>query len=98
MHSVEKSAKTLDEAVRLALYELDCSEEQVNIEVLEEPGKRLFGFLGAKEARVRVTKKKPPAGSPPQMPGRPVKRWNFLRKMLGKPPLTLRKVRRKKNC
>lgn len=57
MRSVEKSAKSLDEAIQLALRELGCGKEDVNIEILEEPGKRLFGLLGAKVARVRVTLK-----------------------------------------
>ena len=57
MRSVEKSAKTLEEAIRLALLELGCREEEATIQVLEEPGKRLFGILGAREARVRVTEK-----------------------------------------
>lgn len=83
MHSVEKSAKTLDEAVRLALYELDCSEEQVNIEVLEEPGKRLFGFLGAKEARVRVTKKEAAGREPAANAGTAGEKEEFSPKNVG---------------
>lgn len=51
---VEKSAKTVDEAVRLALIELGLHKDEVEIEVLEEGSRGLFG-LGAKDAVVKVT-------------------------------------------
>lgn len=50
---LEKSAKTVDEAVDEALKELNVSKEEVDIEVLEEPTKGLLG-IGAKPALVRV--------------------------------------------
>ena len=50
---LEKSAKTVDEAVDEALKELNISKEEVDIEVLEEPTKGLLG-IGAKPALVRV--------------------------------------------
>lgn len=52
---VEKTAKTVEEAVTLALEELDVTEDQVEIEVLEEGSKSLLGIRKAKEAKVRVT-------------------------------------------
>jgi spoIIIJ-associated protein len=52
---IEKSAKTVEEAVNLALEELDATEDQVEIEVLEEGSKSLLGIRKAKEAKVRVT-------------------------------------------
>lgn len=55
MKSVVKTAKTVEEAVSLALLELNADKEDVTIEVLEEPSKGLFGFIGAKEAKVKVT-------------------------------------------
>ena len=51
---VEKIGKTVDEAVRMALEELNVSKDCVTIEVLEEPTKGLLG-LGAKPALVRVS-------------------------------------------
>jgi spoIIIJ-associated protein len=54
MTSVEKTAKTVDEAVQLALTELGVPRERAQVEVLEE-GRPLFGILGAAQARVRVT-------------------------------------------
>ncbi len=54
MRTVKKSAKTVDEAVMLALAELKVSKDDVTIDVLEEGSKGLFG-LGAKDAVVQVT-------------------------------------------
>ncbi len=54
MESVEVSARTVDEAIDIALQELGLKRSQVSIEVLT-PGKAgLFGF-GGEQARVRVT-------------------------------------------
>ena len=53
---IEKTGKTVEEAVELALTELNVTEENVNIEVLEEPAKGLLG-IGAKPALVKVTLK-----------------------------------------
>lgn len=55
MNVVEKSAKSIDEAVEQALSELGLKPEQVEVEVLEQPAKALFGFIGGRQARVRVT-------------------------------------------
>ncbi len=54
--SVIKSAKTVSAAVELALQELGLSENQVNVEILEEGSRGLFG-LGSKDATVKVTSK-----------------------------------------
>ncbi|MBQ1336346.1 MAG: protein jag [Selenomonadaceae bacterium] len=53
---VEKTGKTVEEALRSALLELGASEDQVSYEVLAHPSKGIFGF-GAKPARIRVTRK-----------------------------------------
>ncbi len=52
--SIEKSAKTVDEAVRLALLELGLTKKDVKVEVLDE-GKGGFLGIGAKDAIVKVT-------------------------------------------
>ncbi|MCX7779376.1 MAG: protein jag [Negativicutes bacterium] len=57
MTPLEKTGKTVEDAVNSALAELGVSLERVEVEVLEEPSKGLFGFLGSKPARVRVTLK-----------------------------------------
>ena len=54
--SLEKSAKTLEEAVNLCAKELGVSREELEIEVIEEGSRGLFG-IGAKEAVVRATAK-----------------------------------------
>jgi len=72
MESVEVSAKTVDDAIEIALEELGLRRSQANIEVLT-PGKPgLFG-LGGEQARVRVTALDDadvarPAEAPAEMP------------------------------
>ena len=51
---VEKTGKTVQEAVNLALGELNASLDNTDIEVLDEGSKGLFG-IGSKVAKVRVT-------------------------------------------
>lgn len=55
MKYVIKSAKTVEEALKLALVELQAKESDVEVEVMEEPSKGLFGLIGTKEAKVKVT-------------------------------------------
>lgn len=50
----EKTGKTIEEAIELALAELGVSRDRVDYEVLEVPSKGLFGFIGSKLAKVRV--------------------------------------------
>ena len=57
MESLEKSAKTVDEAVTDALVELGLTSDQVDVEILDQGSKGLLGLFGSKLARVRVTKK-----------------------------------------
>ncbi|HEU4759620.1 MAG TPA: RNA-binding cell elongation regulator Jag/EloR [Dehalococcoidia bacterium] len=54
MESVEVSARTVDEAIDIALEELGLRRSQVTIEVLT-PGKPGIFGLGGEPARVRVT-------------------------------------------
>lgn len=55
MRSVIKVSKTVDEAIREALIELNVNEDDVKIEIIEEPSKGLFGLIGAKDAKVKVS-------------------------------------------
>ena len=57
---IEKTSKSIDEAIKLALAELGASRDMVEIEVLEEGSKGLFGILGGKDAKVAVTLKQTP--------------------------------------
>lgn len=49
-----KEAASVEEAVDAALEDLGVQQDAVDYEVLQEPGKRVFGFGGEKMARVRV--------------------------------------------
>ena len=57
MITVEKTARTVEEAVQSALEELEAEKDNVDIEILEQPTKGIFGILGSKNAKVRVTLK-----------------------------------------
>ena len=57
MAFVEKTGKTVDEAVAEALKALNVTADQAEIEVLEEGKKAFLGFFGGKNAKVRVTVK-----------------------------------------
>ena len=54
----EKWGTDVDTAVDLALAELKCTREEVEITVLEQPSRGFFG-IGSKLALVRVEKKAP---------------------------------------
>lgn len=60
MRVLEKTGRTVEEAVNQALAELKLKKDEVEIEILEEPNKGIFGFFGSKNARVRVTEKLDP--------------------------------------
>jgi spoIIIJ-associated protein len=53
MREVERSAPSVEEAVEAALDELGVSEQNAEVEILQEPQRGLLGF-GAQEAKVRV--------------------------------------------
>ena len=52
--TIEKCAKTKEEAIELALSELGVTEADVEIEVVEEGSKGFLG-IGSKDACVKVT-------------------------------------------
>lgn len=54
MTSIERSGKTVDEAIGSALRELGVERADVDVEVLDEGSKGFLGILGTKQARVRV--------------------------------------------
>ena len=57
MRVVEACGKTVEKATQNALEQLSLPIERVQIEILEEPSSGLFGLIGAKQARVRVSEK-----------------------------------------
>lgn len=60
MRSIEKAGRTVDEAVERALQELGVTRQEVEVEVLDEEPRALFGILGPTYALVRVTVKATP--------------------------------------
>ncbi|MGI6036629.1 MAG: RNA-binding cell elongation regulator Jag/EloR [Limnochordia bacterium] len=57
MLMVEKTGRTVEEAIEAALEELEVPREQVEVEVIDSGAKGLFGIIGTKQARVRVSVK-----------------------------------------
>jgi spoIIIJ-associated protein len=57
---VTVAGKTVEEAIVLAAKQLQTTEDQLEISVVEEGKKGLFGVFGAKEAIVKATVKKDP--------------------------------------
>jgi spoIIIJ-associated protein len=53
VESIEASGKSVDEAVQQALARLGKRREDVDVTILQEPGRGAFG-IGSKDARVRV--------------------------------------------
>ena len=55
--SIEVEGKTTKEAINLALKKLRVSKDRVDIKILSEEHKGLFGMHGNKMAKVKVTLK-----------------------------------------
>jgi spoIIIJ-associated protein len=74
--SIEVTAATVDAAISSALQQLGAAEDDVTIEVLSTPRSGVLG-LGARQARVRVTRRAPElarsgvTSPPPAPPPRP---------------------------
>ena len=54
---IVKEAKSVDEAVRLACEELDIDRSEAEIEIINEGNKGILGFIGNKNAVVKVSRK-----------------------------------------
>lgn len=57
MRSIEVEAKTPQEAIKAALEKLGVPRSKVEVKVLSEEDKGLFGMEGARLAKVKVTVK-----------------------------------------
>jgi spoIIIJ-associated protein len=57
---METTGKTVDEAISRALDELKVDRSKVDVEVMDEGNKGIFGIIGAKTARVKVIVKETP--------------------------------------
>jgi len=55
--SIEVEAKTTREAIKIALERLKVKKEDVEIKILREEYKGLFGMDGAELAKIKVTLK-----------------------------------------
>lgn len=54
MTKIIASGKTIEDAVRNGLTELQTSADRVNVTVLEKPSKGLFGLIGVRAAKVEL--------------------------------------------
>ena len=51
-------AKTIEDAINKALNKLECSREEIDVKVVSEEKRGLFGMDGAEPAQIVVTMKK----------------------------------------
>jgi len=58
MKEIEVEAGSAKEAIKVALKKLGVKKNEVEIKILEEETKGLFGMKGSKGARVKVTMKR----------------------------------------
>lgn len=56
--SLDVSAKTVDEAIEQGLAQLGLTHEQVDVEIVKEGKRGVFG-IGSEDAQVRLTRKQP---------------------------------------
>ncbi|GMK43845.1 MULTISPECIES: RNA-binding cell elongation regulator Jag/EloR [Paenibacillus] len=54
MKKIVASGKTIDDAVRSGLTQLNVAKDRVKVLVMEQPSKGLFGLIGVKEAKVEL--------------------------------------------
>ncbi len=57
-NSVEKTGRTVQEALDSAIMDLGVGADEVTVEVLAEASRGFLGLLGGRDAKVRVTLKK----------------------------------------
>lgn len=57
MKFVEVSGKTVDDAIEKGLKELGIKKEKVDVEIIEHGSKGIFGLIGSKPAKVKLTVK-----------------------------------------
>jgi spoIIIJ-associated protein len=54
MKKIVVSGKSVEEAVKLGLTELNTTEDRVKISIIQHGSKGLFGLIGSKEAKVEL--------------------------------------------
>ena len=55
--SLEFEGSTVDEAIKTALEKLNVSRDQIDVKIVSEEKRGLFGMEGEKPAKIRVTLK-----------------------------------------
>jgi spoIIIJ-associated protein len=63
MAEIEADGKTVEEAIKEGLEQLKCTRDKVEIKILNEGNAGLFGLMGTKPARVRLTTKDAPGSA-----------------------------------
>ena len=59
-NTIEVEAKTIQEAIKIALVKLNAKKADVDVKILREEHKGLFGMEGAELAKIKVILKKKP--------------------------------------
>ena len=57
MEEIEIEGKTVEEAIKIALKKLGARRDEVEIKVLSEEHKGLFGMRGSRRAKILVRRK-----------------------------------------
>lgn len=55
MKKLLASGKSVEEAIQSGLAQMGVAKDRVNVTVLEQPSKGLFGLIGARDAKVELT-------------------------------------------
>ncbi|MEL7567599.1 MAG: RNA-binding cell elongation regulator Jag/EloR [Dehalobacterium sp.] len=55
MKTIEITGKTIDGAIEQGLKELKCIRDEVEVEIIEAPSRGLFGLIGAKAAKIKLS-------------------------------------------
>ncbi len=58
MKIIEITGKSVDDAIKNALSELNVTEDKIEVEVIDEGNKGLFKIIGVKPAKIRVKVKR----------------------------------------
>lgn len=58
MKTIEITGKTVEEALKSALRQLDITEDKVDVTVIDEGSKGFFNLIGTKPAKISVTMKR----------------------------------------
>lgn len=62
MSTLEFEEKSVEEAIELACRQMKLPREKLEIEIISKGSSGIFGIVGARRAKIRVTTKIPPVG------------------------------------